>query len=151
MDRRYRRPARVPHPVDVRAVEDEALTGARSTARMLEPFEREDEAILDQRSFADEHPARGDIVIVVTGLLVVEPADEPHIDVGVAVELDVVALPRVVTDIVLPQLGPPAIIVCELCKLGLLDIPVGWYVLIHSAVGSVMRGAPWGCRCRSRQ
>src|SRR5207247_5623186 len=43
------------------------------------------------------------VVIVVTRVLRVEPADQPDVDVGVAIQLSEVALLRVVADEVVPE------------------------------------------------
>src|SRR3954470_3074744 len=91
------------HAVDVRAVEHEAVTGRALTARVPEPVPREDEAVFGQRPLADIDAAGGEIVVVVAGLLIVEPADEPHVDMRVAVELRVVPLAGIVPDLVAPE------------------------------------------------
>ena len=89
MDRRRRRTTGVADAVDVGGVELEGLARVALAARVVEPARSEVEPILDERALADVHRARGNVVVVVARLLVVEPADQPHVEVRVAMELDV--------------------------------------------------------------
>src|SRR5581483_9195870 len=129
VDRGHGRAARVAHPVDVGGVEDERLAGAALAARVAEPLGGDREAILDERPLAHVHAAGGQVVVVVAGLLVVEPAEEPHIEMLVAVELRVVALARIVAHVAPPQARLVADARRELGELGLLEVAVGREVL----------------------
>jgi hypothetical protein len=60
--------------------------------------------ILDQVAFDDLDGARGHVVVVVPGLLLVRPAEQPHVHVQVSVELHRVPSVGLVEDVPLPEL-----------------------------------------------
>ena len=62
------------------------------------------EPVLVQDPLADAHGARRAVVVVVAGVLPVDPADEPDVDVRVAVELLVEARLGVVPDVRAPEM-----------------------------------------------
>ena len=72
-------------------------------------------------------------MVVVARLLVVHPADQPDVDVRVAVELRVVALAGVVGDEVAPDVGRPSDQGREVGELGPLEVAPGRDVLARSS------------------
>ena len=104
MERRRRRPARVANAVDVRRVEVEYGAGRVLPRQLANPASGVPlEVVLVEHALAHVHRARRDVVIVVARVLRVEPADQPEVEVGIAVQLDEVAGTRVVPDEALPE------------------------------------------------
>src|SRR5437764_541851 len=120
MDRGRRRAAGMPHPVDRRAVEVEAVTGRTLPGAHLDPpLVVAIEVVLAQASLAHEDRPGRKIVVVVAGVLRVEPADQPDVDVRVAVELCEVPRLRIVTNV----LGPEARLAAERGREGVELLP----------------------------
>ena len=105
----------------------EVEDGARRSlaARLAERVTVEMEPVLSQHAVADGDGARGDVVVVVAGVLLVEPADQPNVDMGVAVELGEVALVGVVADEVFPETPLAAEAGGDLDELGPVEVPSG--------------------------
>src|SRR4051794_17480287 len=126
VDRRRRLVPLVAHAVDVGRIEVERLPGLVLLRLLPDPAVRVAlEEILPQDSFADENRAGGAIVVVVSRVLPVRPADEPHVDVRVAIQLLVVPFVNVVANVLAPQflfapdrlregeqLGPRQVVIC---------------------------------------
>src|SRR6202011_4915587 len=109
MDRGRGRPAGMPNAVNVRGREVEALS-CRVLARVLpDPAVGvAEERVLAEHACADVDRARRLVVIVVARVLGLVPADQPNVDARVPVELDEVALVRVVAHERLPEFRPSA-------------------------------------------
>ena len=93
MHRDGRRTVGVSHPVDIARVEVE-LPARRVTVRPLAnpAVLVAVEVVLEQDAVTHEDGPLGAIVVVVSRVLTTRPADQPHIDIRVAVELHVVSL-----------------------------------------------------------
>ena len=61
------------------------------------------EEVLEHRTLADVDGTLRAVVVVVARVLRRRPADQPDVDVRVAVELDVVPVDDVVSDVILPE------------------------------------------------
>jgi hypothetical protein len=81
------------------------VRGVEVECRCLRPRDREAlecpvsqlEPVFDQIPGADVHGARRNVMIVQTGLLLICPADQPDIDMEIAMKLDAVAFAAVVS------------------------------------------------------
>ncbi len=104
MDRRRRHVGLVPHAVNVRGVEVERATRLVVLRPLANPaILVAVEVILAEHAAADVDAPRRAIVIVIAGVLAVHPADQPDVDVRVAIELLVLPLLRIVTLELLPE------------------------------------------------
>ena len=96
--------SRVPHAVDVRRVEVEPSAGCVLGGPLTDPAVLFDpEPVLEQDSVAHADCSRRPVVVVVAGALSLDPADEPDVEIRVAVELLVEAGVGVVADEVEPE------------------------------------------------
>src|SRR5262249_43404005 len=74
--------------VDVRGIEVETATRPVLRRPLAHPTVLLDpEPVLEEDSVAHAHRSRRAVVVVVAGVLAVDPADEPDVEVGVAIEL----------------------------------------------------------------
>src|SRR5207244_11795387 len=96
-------------------------------ARVQHADDAEAGAIHDDRYLVHVNSGGRQVVIVVAGLLVVEPADHPDVEVGVSIELHVDAPPCVVAHLRLPERGRRADRGHELDELASLEVAAGWY------------------------
>jgi hypothetical protein len=91
--------------VDVRGVEVEAAARPVLGRPLTHPVVLLDaKPVLEEDAFADTHGVGGGVVVVVARVLAVDPADEPDVEVRVAVELLVEARLAVVADVGLPEM-----------------------------------------------
>lgn len=80
----------------VRRVEVEGGAFPMGRGRLAQRRAAELEAVLDELAFDDLNGAGGPVMVVEPRVLLVRPADQPDVELGVAVELRVVPLVRVV-------------------------------------------------------
>lgn len=83
-------------------------------------------AVLADRPAEDRHRARGAVVVVKPGVVIVHPADQPHGQVIVTEQLLVQPLGGVVLDVVDPQLRPVGELGDESLELGPREVASGW-------------------------
>ena len=104
VQRDRRRTLRVAHAVDVARVEVELAAGLVTVRPLADPAVLAAvEEVLEDRTLTDEDGPLRPVVVVVARVLRFGPADQPDVDVRVAVELDVVPVDDVVLDHVLAR------------------------------------------------
>jgi hypothetical protein len=109
--------------VDVGRAEGERLAGLGDALGRLAA---DDQALLPHGAGGNADRARGEVVVVEAGVVVVHPADQPDGDVLVTVQLDVGAGVGAVGDEVLPRLGAGGDIGDEGGELVLVEVVRGW-------------------------
>ena len=94
----------MPHAVDVGRVEVELPAGVVPVRLLADPAVLvTTEVVLEDRALADVHRTLRAIVVVVARVLGLRPADQPDVDVRIAVHLHVVPIDHVVADVVFPE------------------------------------------------